>query len=91
MVGGLNITDAKKCHLVKDDMAILKTKHFPCIIYMREQGEPIGDVKGKTLIQIRQERKEWFETTNIYQESICRKNCLDVCRDHNNYCDGRTK
>lgn len=86
-VRGLKETDSKKCHLVKDDMVILHGEHFPCIIYMREQGKSIGSVDNKTIERIRQERKEWFDKTNCYQDDICRKNCLDVCIDHNNQCE----
>lgn len=83
-VRGLTEKDCHKCHLVKDDMAILHGKHFPCIIYMREQGEPCGDVAGKTIEEIRRERECWFNKTNTYLDPICSKNCLDVCIDHNN-------
>lgn len=83
---GLKDTDCHQCHLVKDDMAILHGQHFPCIIYMREQGQPIGSVYGKSLCQIRTERKEWFENTDTLNDVICRNNCLDVCIDHNNKC-----
>jgi MoaA/NifB/PqqE/SkfB family radical SAM enzyme len=83
-VRGMKDTDCNKCHLVKDDMAVLYGQHFPCIIYMREQGESIGSVYGKSLGEIRLERKKWFENTNIYDNVICRNNCLDVCIEHNN-------
>jgi len=82
-VRGLSESDCHKCHLVKDDMVVLHGKHFPCVVYMREQGPAIGDVYGKTLAQIRQERKEWFERTDTHKETICKRNCLDVCIDHN--------
>ena len=81
---GLKDTDCNKCHLVKDDMAVLYGYHFPCIIYMREQGNPIGSVYGKSLKQIREERKEWFDNTNTQENIICKNNCLDVCIEHNN-------
>lgn len=83
-VRGLKEHDCSRCHLVKDDMVVLHGKHFPCVIYMREQGEPIGTVYGKTLVEIRKERKEWFDSVNTHDDVICSKNCLDVCIDHNN-------
>lgn len=84
---GLKTTDCNKCHLVKDDMAVLHGQHFPCIIYMREQGQPISNVYGKTLLEIRNERKRWFYSTNIQEDNICKNNCLDVCIEHNNMCE----
>jgi molybdenum cofactor biosynthesis enzyme MoaA len=83
-VRGIQSSDCAKCHLVKDDMVVLHGKHFPCVIYMREQGKPIGDVYGKSITEIRKERKKWFDTTNTYEDLICKHNCLDVCIDHNN-------
>jgi molybdenum cofactor biosynthesis enzyme MoaA len=83
-VRGIQQTDCHKCHLVKDDMAILNNYHFPCIIYMREQGNAIGTIDNKSIEQIRTERKTWFEYHNSFDDSICRNNCLDVCIDHNN-------
>jgi molybdenum cofactor biosynthesis enzyme MoaA len=86
-VRGIQEHDCHKCHLVKDDMVVLHGKHFPCVIYMREQGKAIGDVYGKTIKQIRSERKRWFNGIDAYNDPICRKNCLDVCIDHNNKVD----
>lgn len=83
-VRGLSEKDCTKCHLVKDDMIILHDYHFPCVIYMREQGEAIGAVYGKSLKQIRKERKQWFEKHNSFEDKICRSQCLDVCRSFNN-------
>lgn len=83
-VRGLQVKDCGKCHLVKDDMAILHGNHFPCIIYMREQGEAIGSINGKNIQQIRNERRIWFESNNTHEDKICKRNCLDVCIDYNN-------
>ena len=79
-VRGLQDTDTNKCPLVLDDMAVVGGYHFPCIIYMREQGNPIGKVGSN----MRKERLDWFKTTNTHCDPICKKNCLDVCIAHNN-------
>ena len=86
-VRGLTEKDCHACHLVKDDMVVLHGQHFPCVIYMRERGNPIGNVYGKTIAEIRMERKEWFAKTDIQKDIICKINCLDVCIDHNNMVD----
>jgi len=79
-VRGLRATDARKCHLCLDDMAVLNGKHYPCIIYMREWGEPIGPMCG----DFRAERRRWYEEHDSWADPICRYNCLDVCIDYNN-------
>ena len=79
-VRGLEPSDSKTCSLVLDDMAIAGDYHFPCIIYMREGGDPIGKIGDN----MRQERLEWSKTHNTHCDPICKKNCLDVCIDYNN-------
>jgi pyruvate-formate lyase-activating enzyme len=79
-VRGLTPNDTKKCPLVLDDMAVVGDYHFPCIIYMREQGNPIGKIGAN----MRNERQAWFAATNTHCDPICSKNCLDVCIDYNN-------
>ncbi len=79
-VRGIKPTDSYSCGLVLDDMAVLGDKHFPCIIYLRESGKPIGTVGP----HMRAERREWYFSHDTHADPICRKNCLDVCVDHNN-------
>jgi len=83
-VRGLKKTDNHKCPLVLDDMVIVKDKHYPCVIYMREQGKEIGTINNKSIYDIRKERKNWYEKTNVFKDNICKNNCLDVCIDYNN-------
>lgn len=78
-VRGLSETDNDKCPLVLDDSAICEGNHFPCIIYCRESGKPIGKVGPN----MRQERLEWYLNHNTKTDSICSKNCLDTCREYN--------
>lgn len=82
-VRGIQQTDSHRCGLVLDDMAIAGDYHFPCIIYMREGGDPIGSVGPN----MREERKKWMDKHDTHCDPICQKNCLDVCIDYNNkYC-----
>jgi molybdenum cofactor biosynthesis enzyme MoaA len=78
-IRGLKNGDAKSCPIVLDDSVIAGQDHYPCVIYMREQGKPIGKV-GKSM---RSDRVNWFRTSNPHNDSICNKNCLDVCVDYN--------
>lgn len=78
-VRGLLPSDPKRCGLVLDDMAVMDGEHYPCIIYMREGGSPIGKV-GQAM---RQERERWYQEHDCHADPICSKNCLDVCVEHN--------
>jgi len=79
-VRGLDELSSNKCGLVLDDMAVAGNRHFPCIIYMREGGKEIGKVGPN----MRKEREGWYNNHNTFEDPICKKNCLDVCEDHNN-------
>lgn len=76
-------SNVPKCHLVKDDSAVSGKYHYPCVIYLRERGHPIGEVSQ----HMRQERMRWFEEHNPSTDPICSKNCLDVCIEFNQKCD----
>lgn len=79
-VRGLEDEDSPVCGLALDDMAVANGKHYPCIIYMREGGKPIGDV-GPNMME---ERADWVNDHVSPLDPICRQNCLDVCIDFNN-------
>jgi pyruvate-formate lyase-activating enzyme len=78
-VRGMNSECPNKCPLVLDDSVIAGTRHYPCVIYMREHGKPIGDV-GEDM---RTDRVRWFQNMNTHNDPICVNNCLDVCVDYN--------
>lgn len=81
-IRGKSETDTRRCGLVLDDMVINHNYHYPCIIYMREGGAPIGEVQGK---EIRSDRLKWYKNHDTTQDPICKKNCLDFCNMYNNY------
>jgi len=79
-VRGIRETDCHKCYLMKDDSVIAGEYHFPCVIYMREGGLPVGRVNSN----MRQERLAFIDRHNTYTDPICKNNCLDVCVAYNN-------
>lgn len=81
-VRGIQSSDCSKCYIVLDDSVIAGDYHYPCVIYMREQGQAIGKV-GKDM---RKARFAWHKKHNTHNDPICQSNCLDVCIDHNNKC-----
>jgi len=89
-IRGIGPDDFGHCPLVLDDMAVAGAgghgglKHFPCIIYFREKGEPIGEFDPSNIRKVRQERADWAVTHDCSRDPICSKNCLDVCVEYNN-------
>jgi hypothetical protein len=78
-IRGLQIGDSPKCKLVLDDMAVAggsgELYHYPCIIYLRQHGKPIGKVGN----HMREEREVWYNTHDVLKDEICQRTCLDVC------------
>lgn len=79
-VRGLNDNDSHKCWLMLDDSIICGDFHYPCVIYFREGGNPVGKVGPN----MRKERYEWIVNHDTHNDPICKKNCLDVCRSYSN-------
>lgn len=79
-VRGLQFEDSHKCGLMLDDMVVQHGMHYPCVIYMREHGDPIGPLDENT----REARQRWYDIIDTHKSIICKQNCLDVCIDYNN-------
>ena len=78
-VRGVRKSSTTPCRLVLDDIASANGYHFPCIIYMREGGDPIGFIGDG----MREDREQWMLRHNPATDKICSKMCLDVCVDFN--------
>ena len=78
-VRGIADSDSKRCWIGLDDMAVAGDYHYPCIIYLREQGNPIGKVGPN----MRKEREEWVNSHNTHEDPICKKNCLECIVQYN--------
>lgn len=79
-VRGISENDSKKCWIALDDIAVAGDYHYPCIIYLREQGNPIGKIDSN----VRENRRKWVENHNTHEDPICQKNCLDCIVKYNN-------
>jgi molybdenum cofactor biosynthesis enzyme MoaA len=79
-IRGISEHDCHTCGLVQDDTVVSGRYHYPCIIYMREGGYPIGVIHPK----MRDSRVAWMKEHDSFKDPICRKNCLDVCVAFNN-------
>ena len=69
-VRGFCDSDAHRCHLLKDDMIVAGGHHYPCVIYMREHGEAIGEVGEDMRIA----RHQFFLKHDPHNDPICKAN-----------------
>lgn len=69
----------RRCRLVVDDSVVTGGRHYPCVIYLREGGVPIGNIGPG----MREDRVRWSGEHDICADPICSANCLDVCVDYN--------
>ena len=80
-VRGLRETDSHTCYLQLDDSVSAGGYFWPCVIYMREGGEPLGGIDG----DMRFQKMFWMKHHDTHSDPICKNNCLDVCIDYNNH------
>ena len=79
-VRGIGEDDSQRCAIAMDDVAVAGGWHFPCIIYLREHGAPIGPADRS----MRARRREWFLSHDTHKDPICSGNCIDCVVDYNN-------
>lgn len=79
-VRGIDNLDSPHCLLTWDDSLVCGKYHYPCVIYFREGGDPIGRVSQT----MRKDRIRWSQNHDSLADPICRNNCLDVCVAYNN-------
>ena len=75
-------TDCKNCWMVVDDISIVGKYHFPCMVYAREKGQPIGVISDNNTIK--KERFDWLKNHDCTKDPICNKFCMDFKIDYNN-------
>ena len=76
-VRGLQACDCRKCPLVMDDIIVMGVKHYPCNVYAREGGAPIGEMT-EDIRAIREQRAEWGLSKDTHVDPICSVNCMDI-------------
>lgn len=69
----------KRCHIMKNDITIVGDKHYPCLVYFREHGEPIGMFNGNMI----EDRIKWSNEHDCCKDLICSKYCMDFKCDFN--------
>ncbi len=78
-VRGLRAGDASRCWLAFDEMTVSGEYHYPCFVYMREGGKPIGRIGP----DVREQRERWLWQHQPANDPICVHNCADCCSAFN--------
>ena len=78
---GLAAQGTGRCWLTLDDMVVSGQHHYPCYIYYREGGNPIGVFQD--LERVRAERCQWMQQTDTHADCICREMCVDFYHQFN--------
>jgi molybdenum cofactor biosynthesis enzyme MoaA len=81
-VRGLREGDSGRCSIVLDDLTVAGDRHYPCNVYFREGGEPIGNA-GDDVAAILSDRAAWSLGRDSRKDPICRANCMDILRAYN--------
>jgi molybdenum cofactor biosynthesis enzyme MoaA len=74
--------DCHRCPLVQDDIILVDGHHYPCLVYAREKGQPIGTLKD--VAEMREERRAWQASRDTHTDPICKPMCMDIFMDCNN-------
>lgn len=61
------------CKIAENDITIVGGNHYPCLVYFREGGKPIGRLEGNIMGQ----RQDWVKTHKPKNDEICKKYCMD--------------
>jgi hypothetical protein len=73
--------DSHRCMWVQDDIVMTPDGHYPCIVYPREKGRPIGCLKS--VVEMRHDRFDWAVNKDTFHDTICSKYCMDIFADCN--------
>lgn len=71
--------NSEKCGIALSDISVVGENHYPCLVYFREKGLPIGKISDNWQAQ----RREWATKHNPQQDSICRRFCMDFKSEFN--------
>ena len=61
------------CGIAKNDVTIVGKHHYPCLVYFREGGSPIGEINQSMI----EDRLKWSIEHDTLKDPICSKYCMD--------------
>jgi len=80
---GVRHWNVPRCLLLMDELCCDDTSYYPCIIYFREFGHPIGNHVTETFDQMNRKRAQFFQHFVPGEDALCLRYCPDVTRIYN--------
>lgn len=71
-----------KCYIPFTERTVDKLYYYPCSVYLRENGEPLGKITDSYQEQINN-TVNFVENGNCLEDSICKKYCLNCTKNYN--------
>ncbi|MBD3307523.1 radical SAM protein [candidate division KSB3 bacterium] len=73
------------CFLMLDDRCVDAEWYYPCNIYLREQGPPLGSHQKDDAQTVAERIWDFVQHHDVRHDPICRSCCPDVVREYNLY------
>jgi MoaA/NifB/PqqE/SkfB family radical SAM enzyme len=75
----------QSCYLMLDDRCIDARWYYPCNIYLRERGTPIGSHHEDSYEEAARKIWDFVHHHDVREDPICRACCPDIAREYNAY------
>ncbi len=73
------------CYLMLDDRCVDSEFYYPCNIYIRERGAPLGRYTEDDPETVAWRVWDFVQNHDVRKDPICRTCCPDVVREYNSY------
>lgn len=71
-----------RCYIPLSERTVDRTYYYPCSVYLREGGNPLGELSDSLAMQ-RQKTVQFVKEGQCLQDPICQKYCLHCTREFN--------
>jgi MoaA/NifB/PqqE/SkfB family radical SAM enzyme len=93
--GGLGLKDLtskqliKNCFIPLTERTLDTTYYYPCSVYLREGGVPLGRIDEDDLETQQKKILHFIHESNCLEDPICREYCINCCRTFNQFANWR--
>lgn len=75
----------KHCFIPLTERTMDMTHYYPCSIYLREGGEPLGNIWDDSLRTQQKKIFNFIRSSSCLDDPICREYCINCCKKFNLY------